>query len=65
MKKIIALLSSGNYYPKKLRIKVSIFWATITFANFQAGNIDDNIFEFPKNKYSHYKIIDKRLISKS
>ena len=60
MKKIIALLSSGNYYPKKLRIKVSIFWATITFDNFQAGNIDDSILEFPKNKYSNYKIIDKR-----
>ena len=44
MKKIIALLTPGNYYPKKLRIKVSIFWATITFSNFQAGNIDDSIF---------------------
>jgi outer membrane lipoprotein-sorting protein len=60
MKKIIALLNSGNYYPKKLRIKVSIFWATITFSNFQAGNIDDSIFIFPKEKYSNYKIIDER-----
>jgi outer membrane lipoprotein-sorting protein len=60
MKKIIALLNSGNYYPKKLRIKVSIFWATITFSNFQAGNIDDSIFVFPKEKYSNYKIIDER-----
>lgn len=60
MKKIIALLQPGNYYPKKLRIKVSIFWATITFSDFQAGNIDDNIFVFPKEKYSNYKIIDER-----
>jgi outer membrane lipoprotein-sorting protein len=60
MKKIIALLSEGKYYPKKLRIKVSIFWATITFSNFQAGNIDDSIFVFPKEKYSDYKIIDER-----
>ena len=60
MKKIIALLNPGNYYPKKLRIKVSIFWATITFSNFKAGNIDDSIFVFPKEKYANHKIIDKR-----
>ena len=60
MKKIIALLTPGNYYPKKLRIKVSIFWATISFSDFQAGNIDDSVFEFPKEKYSNYKIVDER-----
>ena len=60
MKKIIALLTPGNYYPKKLRIKVSIFWTTISFSNFQAGNIDDSVFEFPKEKYSNYKIVDER-----
>ena len=60
MKKIVALLNQGNYYPKKLRIKVSIFWATITFSDFQAGNIDDSVFEFPKEKYSNYKIVDER-----
>jgi outer membrane lipoprotein-sorting protein len=60
MKKIIALLTPGNYYPKKLRIKVSIFWATITFSDFQAGNIDDSIFIFTKEKYPNYKIIDER-----
>ncbi len=60
MKKIIALLTPGNYYPKKLRIKVSIFWATISFSDFQAGNIDDSVFEFPKEKYSTYKIVDER-----
>ena len=60
MKKIIALLTPSNYYPKKLRIKVSIFWATISFSDFQAGNIDDSVFEFPKEKYSNYKIVDER-----
>ena len=60
MKKIIALLTPGNYYPKKLRIKVSIFWATISFSDFQAGNIDDSVFEFPKEKYSNFKIVDER-----
>ena len=60
MKKIVALLTPGNYYPKKLRIKVSIFWATITFADFQAGGLDDGIFEFPFDKYKQYRIVDER-----
>ena len=60
MKKIIALLTPGSYYPKKLRIRVSIFWATISFSDFQAGNIDDSVFEFPKEKYSNYRIVDER-----
>ena len=60
MKKIQALLSRGTYYPKRLRIKVTIFWATITFADFQAGGIDDRIFDFQKKDYPDYQIIDKR-----
>ena len=60
MKRIEALLTPGSYYPRRLRIKVSIFWATITFANFQAGGIDDQLFVFPKEKYKDYKIIDER-----
>jgi hypothetical protein len=60
MKKIQALLSPGNYYPRRLRIKVSIFWATITFADFQAGGLDDSIFEFPKEEYADYKVVDER-----
>ena len=60
MKKIIALLEPGTYYPKRLRIKVSIFWCTITFSNFQAGNIGDDVFVFPKEKYSNYKMEDLR-----
>ena len=60
MKKIQALLTQGNYYPKRLRIKVSIFWATITFSNFQAGDIDDAVFVYPKEKYKDYKVVDLR-----
>lgn len=60
MKKIIALLEPGTYYPKRLRIKVSIFWCTITFSNFQAGNISDDVFFFPKEKYKNYQFKDLR-----
>ena len=60
MKKIEALLTQGNYYPKRLRIKVSIFWATITFSNFKAGDIDDSVFIYPEEKYKDYKVVDLR-----
>ena len=60
MKKIIALLTPGSYYPKRLRIKVSIFWATITFSDFKAGNISDGFFVYPKEKYADYEVVDLR-----
>ncbi len=60
MKKIIALLEPNTYYPKRLRIKVSIFWCTITFSNFQAGNISDDVFVFPREKYKNYQFKDLR-----
>ena len=60
MKKIEALLTQGNYYPKRLRIKVSIFWCTITFSNFKAGDIDDSVFIYPEEKYKDYKVVDLR-----
>ena len=50
MKKIIAMLTPGNYYPKKLRIKVSIFWATITFSDFrQAISMTASSYSQKKN----------------
>ena len=60
MKKIIAFLEPNTYYPKRLRIKVSIFWCTITFSDFQAGNISDDVFVFPKEKYKNYEFKDLR-----
>lgn len=60
MKKVEAIILEGNYYPKRLRIKVSIFWCNIFISDFQAGNIDDSIFVFPKEKYKDFKVEDLR-----
>lgn len=60
MKKVEAIISEGNYYPKRLRIKVSIFWCNIFISDFQAGNIDDSTFVFPKEKYKDFKVEDLR-----
>lgn len=46
--------------PKSLKIKVLFFWTTIKISNFHSGGINDEIFNFPKEKFKNYKITDKR-----
>lgn len=46
--------------PKSLRIKILFFWTTIKISNFRSGGINDNIFNFPQEKFKGYKITDKR-----
>lgn len=60
MKKVQVLVAPGTYYPKRLRIKVAIFWANITISDFHAGNLSDDVFVFPKEKYAGYKMVDER-----
>ena len=61
MKHVRVLIAPGTYYPKELKIKIlSLFWAKVTFANFKAGNISDEIFQFPKAKYANCKMEDHR-----
>ena len=54
------LLDKRTRAPKSLKIKVAFFWATIHISNFQAGNLGDSLFVFPKAKFAGYKFIDKR-----
>ena len=60
MSQIQAYLDPRTYYPKRLRIKVAFFWANIYFSNFKAGGIDDSLFEYPRQDYPDYKIVDER-----
>jgi hypothetical protein len=46
--------------PKFVRIKVAFLWAKIYITNFKSGNLSDDIFVFPRSKYSGYKFVDKR-----
>lgn len=54
------LLDKRTRAPKSLKIKVAFFWATIHISNFQAGNLDDSLFVFPKARFAGYEFIDKR-----
>ncbi len=61
IKEVRAIVDKRTYAPIKIRIKVMFFWTTIHISNFEAGNIDDMIFEFPASQYtSGWKYQDKR-----
>lgn len=60
MKEVKALLDRHSYAPIHIKIKVGIIWANIHVANFKSGNINEDMFIFPKSKYSQYKFVDKR-----
>ena len=60
MKLVKALIDKKTRAPISLKIKVAFFWANIHVSNFKSGNIDNNIFVFPKQQYSNYTFIDKR-----
>lgn len=60
MKEIHVFLDSKTRHPKRLRIKVSFFWANLYLSNYHPGISDESIFVFPKEKYKHCKVIDER-----
>lgn len=60
MSHIQVYLEPKTHKPKRLRIKVTFFWANIYFTDFKAGGLSDDLFVFPRNEYPDYKIIDER-----
>jgi len=61
IKEAKVLIEENTLTPIQAKIKVAFFWATINISDFKAGNIDEQIFVFPKANYGKdYKYIDKR-----
>ena len=60
IKVVKAWLTRHGYEPVRLRIKVAFFWTTVKISNFKSGDISDDIFVFPREKYKDWKFIDKR-----
>ena len=53
-------LDHQTHDPKFIRVKVAFLWAKIYISNFKSGNVSDDVFVFPRSKYSNYKFVDKR-----
>lgn len=62
IKEARCLLNKKTRYPISVRIKMGIFHTTIKISNVKVGGISDDMFKFPREKYSasQYEYIDKR-----
>ena len=62
IKEARCLLDKKTRYPISVRIKMGIFHTTIKISNVKLGGISDDMFKFPREKYSasQYEYIDKR-----
>ena len=54
------LVDRHTFVPIRLKVKVSIIHANVRISNFRSGNISDETFEFPAEKYKSLKVVDKR-----
>ena len=60
IKHLKAIIDKTTRAPISLKIKVLWFWTTVKISHFQSGNVSDDIFKFPAEKYKSYTIIDER-----
>lgn len=62
IKEARCLLDKNTRYPISVRIKMGIFHTTIKISNVKVGGISDDLFKFPREKYSssQYEYIDNR-----
>lgn len=59
-KEVRLVLDKSTYAPIHLKAKIGIIWANIAVANVHYGGVSDDLFVFPKAKYSQFKFVDKR-----
>lgn len=60
IKHVKAVIEKKSGNPKSLRIKLLWFWTNIKISNFHSGNINNNVFIFPKARFKDYSFSDKR-----
>jgi hypothetical protein len=60
IKEVVAVVNKNNLHPQSLNIKLAWFRTTVKITEFNSGNISDDIFVFPKNKFKDYEYIDHR-----
>lgn len=46
--------------PESLTIKLAVIRTTVQISNFHSGNVSDNSFIFPKNRFKDYNFTDYR-----
>lgn len=61
VKDAVARITKKDQIPVHLSVKVAFLRANVAISNFKTGNISDDIFVFPKERFKSYKIIDHQL----
>lgn len=61
VKEAQVILDAKTHAPLMARAKVLLFWANIKISDFKAGDISDDLFIFPQEKFGKdYKYVDNR-----
>ncbi len=60
IKHLKAIIHKKTLAPINLKIKVLWFWTTVRISQFRSGNISDDLFVFPAEKYKSYSFVDQR-----
>ncbi|MBO4665091.1 MAG: hypothetical protein J5663_11875 [Bacteroidaceae bacterium] len=60
IKEVVAVVDKHTLHPQSLNIKLAWFRTTVKITEFSSGNISDDIFIFPRKKFSEYEFVDHR-----
>ena len=60
IKHLKAVIHKKTLAPISMKIKVLWFWTTVNISQFRSGNISDDLFVFPAEKYKSYAFVDER-----
>lgn len=60
IREVRGLIDRKTYYPISIRIKVAFFWTTVKISKFRSGDINDQVFVFPRHLFNAYQFTDNR-----
>ena len=63
IRSVTAMVLRSNLHPVSLSIKLAFITTTVQISNFHSGNINENLFTFPKHRFTDYQYIDHRVRS--
>ena len=60
IRSLTAIVDKKTLHPQRLKVKVAILTANVYIFNFRAGDVDDEVFVFPAQRFKGYAFEDRR-----
>ena len=60
IKRVKAVVDKATLAPKSISVKLAMITTTVQITDFKAGDVDDEVFIFPKQLFKDYKFKDHR-----